>query len=170
MRSPFSSLPGERFAMVEEQRHVRIYTEPTPRSVARPPLLEPLEGGRVLCVAEDPQRAKRDLAPLAKNGGYEVDFRDASPGESLEALGKLYRMVVFDVSQPNGPGYRLCERWRTRLSVPVFVVLHGAARHDVLRAYQAGADAYILAPFDHRELLARVQALLRRQRVAQPIV
>jgi DNA-binding response OmpR family regulator len=54
--------------------------------------------------------------------------------------------------------------------VPVFVVLRGAARHDVLRAYQAGADAYILAPFDHRELLARVQALLRRQRVAQPIV
>jgi DNA-binding response OmpR family regulator len=43
------------------------------------------------------------------------------------------------------------------------VVLHGAARSEVLRSYQSGADAYITSPFDPRELIARMGALVRRQ-------
>jgi hypothetical protein len=59
-------------------------------------------------------------------------------------------------------GYQICAQTRLASEVPILLMLRGAARNEVVRGFQAGADAYVLVPFDPRELLVRLGALLRR--------
>ena len=121
------------------------------------------EGIWVLCVSEDTSSAEREVMPILKRAGLRVDLVAASLQQLPGVSHRPYQLVLFDISLPDGPGYKVCEQVRSACKAPVMLVLHGAARNDVLRGYQLGADAYILAPFDERELLARLGALLRRQ-------
>ncbi|PKO21350.1 MAG: hypothetical protein CVU38_15115 [Chloroflexi bacterium HGW-Chloroflexi-1] len=149
--------------MTSEDREIRPLSE---RLIQQQPVLLPgdvEEDILVLCVSEDVSVAERDLIPTMKRAGLQVDLVEANLQEPLDLCSKPYQLVLFDITAPNGLGYKVCERTRNACNVSVMLVLHGAARHDVLRGYQIGADAYILAPFDDREFLARLGALLRRR-------
>lgn len=119
--------------------------------------------GLILCVSENLPVARRELVPMLVGAGYEVELIEAKPGKAPEVAAKPYRLIVVDVNQPNGSGYDVCMRTRSRSTLPMMLVLRGGARNDVLRCFEAGADAYVMSPFDPREFLARVGALLRRQ-------
>jgi DNA-binding response OmpR family regulator len=121
------------------------------------------EGLLILCVSEDVRVARRELIPILKRAGFQVELVEANLQKPIDPFSKPYGLIVLDINLPDGPAYQICERSRNRWNLPVMLVLHGAARHDVLRGFQAGADAYILAPFDDREFLARMSALLRRR-------
>ena len=123
--------------------------------------------GLVLCVSENTQITKRELVPLLTSAGYEVELVEAKSGKALDVGGKPYQLILVDISHLDGNGYDVCERTRNRDDLPMILVLRGGARNDVLRGFQAGADAYVLSPFDSREFLARIGALLRR-RLARP--
>jgi len=125
---------------------------------------EELAGKRLLlCVSENVSLAKQQLVPILQQAGFEVELIEANPAKSPDLHSKAYALVLFDISVPDGPGYQLCELLRNDGRLPVMFILRGVARGDVLRAYQAGADAYVLFPFDEREFLARMGALLRRR-------
>jgi two-component system KDP operon response regulator KdpE len=71
----------------------------------------------------------------------------------------------LDIRLPNGPdGYEVCERIREFSSVGVIMLTAKARHEDILRGFDAGADDYLTKPFNAKELVARVQAVLRRTR------
>ena len=64
---------------------------------------------------------------------------------------------------PSGSGLDICRRLRAdKRDLPVLLLTARAAEKDCLRGFEAGADDYVVKPFSMRELMARVQALLRR--------
>ena len=100
------------------------------------------------------------------NANYAVETA-ADGAKGLEmALENAYSLIILDVMLPGLGGWRVCEELRARRrQTPILMLTARDAVEDRVRGLELGADDYLSKPFDFRELLARVQALLRRDRV-----
>ena len=123
----------------------------------------------VLVIDDDPD-IRGLLRELLGRAGYEVV--DSSNGrEGLRALyGSAPDLVLLDVSMPEMDGWQTLERIRDVSDVPVIMLTARTAELEKVRGLKAGADDYVTKPFGRQELLARVEAHLRRsgERVEQP--
>jgi two-component system cell cycle response regulator CtrA len=119
---------------------------------------------RVLLV-EDDLIAARGISMMLKSGGSVVD--EAETGEEALELVRHYDydIVVLDLMLPDMEGYDVVRRMRAaRIDVPV-LILSGLSRPQAkVRGLDAGADDFITKPFDKSELLARMQAIVRRSK------
>ncbi len=117
-----------------------------------------------LLVVEDDAEIAEGVAALLRNDGHAVDVaNDGSKGLSL-ALDDRYAAVVLDAMLPGLDGWSLLGRLRrAKLRTPVLMLTARDAIEDRVRGLEEGADDYLVKPFDPRELLARVRALLRRE-------
>ncbi len=114
-------------------------------------------------VVEDDAAIRRGLSDALKFGGYEV--RECADGrEGLQtALAADVDLVLLDVVLPGADGFEiLAALRRTKPSVPVIMVTARGGESDRVRGLEDGADDYVVKPFSARELLARVEAVLRR--------
>ncbi|MDQ6674856.1 MAG: response regulator transcription factor [Chloroflexota bacterium] len=102
------------------------------------------------------------LACVLRRAGHTV--RTAPDGDralrSLEA--NRPDMVLLDVVLPRGDGFELCRRIRRQALTPVIVLTERAAEADIVRGFESGADDYMIKPVSANQLLARMQAVLRR--------
>jgi DNA-binding response OmpR family regulator len=105
-----------------------------------------------------------------ETSGYEVVLLRPEEATVEILTSRPFNLLLLDVNSADSPAYRLCEQSRTVVDIPVMLILRGIARTDVLRGYQAGADAYLLFPFDDRELEARLNGLLRRHPASRSLV
>jgi two-component system, cell cycle response regulator CtrA len=126
---------------------------------------------RILLVEDDPTMSE-SIQLMLKAEDYIVDATDL--GEDGLELGKLYEhdVIILDLMLPDIDGYRVLKRLRdARVKTPV-LILSGLGEVDSkLKALGIGADDYLTKPFDRRELIARIGALVRRTRgLADPIV
>ena len=122
---------------------------------------------RLLLVEDDPALSQR-----LKNGleaaGYAVDT--AANGVDGEFLGSdlSYDAVILDLGLPDRPGLEVLRHWREADNpVPVLILTARDAWHERVDGFKAGADDYLGKPFHVEELLARLQAVIRRSK-AQP--
>src|SRR5215212_5127622 len=124
---------------------------------------------RVLVVEDDAKIASFVVRGL-KQAGYAVDH--APDGETGLALAEStdYDAAIVDIMLPRLDGISLVKRLRaTRRSTPVLFLSAKSSVDDRVRGLQAGGDDYLTKPFAFSELLARLQALLRRStQVANP--
>jgi len=125
---------------------------------------------RVLVVEDDAKLARAMAAGLGQEG-YAVDVA----GTGDEALGLArshdYEAVLLDVMLPGRDGYDVCRVLRrTDRWLPVLMLTARADVADRIQGLDAGADDYLVKPFDFGELLARVRALIRRGPVERPAV
>ncbi len=122
----------------------------------------------MLLLAEDDQSVREALERALKFEGYDV--RAVADGSlALEALTSIEPdVIVLDVMMPSVDGLTACRRIREKgLRTPVLML---TARHDVadrVAGLDAGADDYLVKPFDLEELLARLRALVRRGTVVE---
>ncbi len=119
---------------------------------------------RVLLV-EDEITAARGIALMLKSGGAVVDTADTGE-EALELVRHYdYDVVVLDLMLPDMDGYDVVRRMRAgRIEVPV-LILSGLSRPQAkVKGFGLGADDFITKPFDKAELLARIQAVVRRSK------
>lgn len=117
---------------------------------------------RVLVVEDDPKIASFVVKGLRQNG-FAVDH--LSQGDEALAVGAEapFDAAVVDVMLPGMDGLSLVKCWRQQgVRMPVLLLSAKAAVEDRVRGLQAGGDDYLTKPFAFSELLARVQALLRR--------
>jgi len=116
---------------------------------------------RVL-VIDDDDDIRGLVAELLQRAGLEVD--QAPDGRA--GLRAFHRspadLIVLDVSMPELDGWETLERIRDLSDVPVIMLTARGAELERVRGLQAGADDYMVKPFGRQELVARVQALLRR--------
>jgi DNA-binding response OmpR family regulator len=120
-----------------------------------------MKRARVL-VIDDDSDIRRLVRELLERASYEVV--DAANGR--EGLRTLYStspdLVLLDVSMPELDGWQTLERIRDVSDVPVVMLTARAAELEKVRGLKAGADDYVTKPFGRQELLARVEAHLRR--------
>ena len=117
---------------------------------------------RILLVEDEPAAAQM-LAQGLREHGYAVDL--AADGE--EGLEKIYinqyDLVILDVVLPRKDGFAVCRELRSSgSSIPVFMLTARDGVEDRIAGLNLGADDYLTKPYEYREVLARVHALLRR--------
>ncbi len=117
---------------------------------------------RVLVVEDDALLGDAIQAGL-KQAGYAVDWMKDGVSADQALLTEPYAIVVLDLGLPRLSGLEVLRRLRARgLAVPVLILTAMDAVEDRIGGLDAGADDYLLKPFDMGELAARLRALLRR--------
>ncbi len=77
-------------------------------------------------------------------------------------------LIILDIMMPEMDGWTVCQRLRETSSVPIIFTTALGAERDVVRGLEMGADDYLIKPFGPKELIARIQAVLRRHERMQP--
>ena len=112
----------------------------------------------------------RDLVELLREylvpEGFHVDAAYDQPTGLREALKGEHELVVLDVMLPGGSGFELLKQLRTISELPVLLLTARGDAVDRIVGLEIGADDYLPKPFDPRELVARIRAILRRTRSA----
>jgi two-component system, OmpR family, response regulator MprA len=127
-------------------------------------------GGRLLVVDDDPD-VRLSLKRALSCAGYSVTMA-AHGGAALDGLaGAPVDLIVLDVLMPMVDGFETCRRLRERGdATPILVLTARDGIDDRVAGLELGADDYLVKPFALRELLARVQALLRRSRSGRDVL
>ena len=117
-----------------------------------------------ILIVEDERLLADSLKTLLEQKGFQVEaVYDGESGEEYAQLG-IYDLLILDVMMPRLDGYELARRVRARrCGVPILMLTARPPLADRVQGLNAGADYYLTKPFDSRELLACINALLRRQ-------
>ncbi|HMQ24770.1 MAG TPA: response regulator transcription factor [Acidimicrobiales bacterium] len=124
-------------------------------------------GPRILTV-EDDERIRTAVKLALEDEGWDVE--EAVDGEqALEAFTRHPAdVVLIDIMLPGIDGFEVCRSIRRVSDVPIVMVTARVDTPDVVQGLEAGADDYLTKPFAPKELSARIRALLRRARSANP--
>ncbi|MFS4097509.1 response regulator transcription factor [Streptomyces sp. AF1A] len=120
---------------------------------------------RVLVVDDDPTVAEVVVGYLDR-AGYLVDWADDGPTALSRAVAHWPDLVVLDLMLPGMDGLEVCRRMRDRAPVPVIMLTARGDEDDRIMGLEVGADDYVTKPFSPRELVLRVESVLRRSRPA----
>ena len=117
-----------------------------------------------ILIIEDEKLLADSLKALLERRGFEVEcVCDGETGAEYAQLG-VYDLLILDVMMPRLDGYQVARRVRAdRCGTPILMLTARSGLEDRIEGLNAGADYYLTKPFDSRELLACINALLRRQ-------
>lgn len=120
------------------------------------------EERRILLVEDEARIADTLRVGLVENGfTIEVAYDGKSGYELFQSL--PFHLVVLDINLPGIDGYELCKLIRAKnADIPVVMLTALSSLEDKIEGYDAGADDYIIKPFEFRELLMKIRVLLRR--------
>jgi len=120
-----------------------------------------------ILVVEDDDRVASALCAALTRAGYQVT-RAADGAEGLTEVGRgAVDLVLLDLGLPDLDGLDVCRRIRAASGVPLIAVTARGTERDRVDGLRTGADDYVVKPFALAELLARIEAVLRRSRPAQ---
>jgi len=115
-----------------------------------------------LLIVDDDQRIRALLAQfLLRNGFLVSTARDAAHARRLLA-GLEFDLIVLDVMMPGEDGISLARAIRDMMKTPIMLLTAKGETEDRIKGLEAGADDYLAKPFEPRELLLRINAILRR--------
>ena len=117
---------------------------------------------RILVVEDDPAILNGLMDVLVFNGYQTEGVEDGKAGLD-KALHQTFDLIILDVMLPSLDGFAICRKVRqNKPSQGILMLTAKGAENDVVRGFKTGADDYVSKPFSLRELLVRVEALLRR--------
>jgi len=121
---------------------------------------------KILLVEDDPDILDLTAYVLRRERFVVVEAND---GAQALRRWKVDRpdLVIMDLGLPGLDGFELMRRIREEDQTPILVITGRGDAHDILRAFNLGTDDFVPKPFEYRELIARVRAILRRAQVAQ---
>ena len=120
--------------------------------------------GLKILIVEDEKLLADSIGELLRGKGFDVEaVYDGESGLEYAEL-DVYDLVILDVMMPRLDGYEVARQIRARhLGTPILMLTAKSGLEDRIAGLNVGADYYLTKPFDTRELLACVNALLRRQ-------
>lgn len=116
-----------------------------------------------ILIVEDDDRVAGALAGFLEKAGY-ATVRVAAGAAALEALNAETEAVLLDLGLPDMDGLDVCRRIRGVSSVPIIIATARSQVEERIKGLHAGADDFVVKPFDVRELVARLEAVTRRAR------
>src|SRR5437660_1783508 len=122
-----------------------------------------------LLLVEDDARIARFVAKGLREQAYAVDISTTGDDALYQAEINSYDLIILDVMIPGRNGFEVCRELRSAgQSVPILMLTARDAVEDRIAGLDHGADDYLTKPFEFRELLARLRALLRRSGELRP--
>jgi len=115
-----------------------------------------------IMVVDDDKHIAELISLYLRKEGYET--KEVYNGRTAVEIFPVYApfLVLLDLMLPGMDGYKVCEEIRHQSSVPIIMLTAKGETFDKVRGLELGADDYIVKPFDPKELVARVKAVLRR--------
>ena len=119
-----------------------------------------------ILIVEDEHRLAEILQKQFAESGFTADVAKDGYVGKIKAEQNNYDLIILDINLPLLNGYELCREIRkTNSNVPIIMLTALGTYDNKLIGFDAGADDYILKPFDFRELLARVHVFIKRSKV-----
>jgi len=115
----------------------------------------------ILLIDDDSELIER-LGRFFPDHGYHLDVEMSGPNGLRRALVEKHDLVVLNVRLPFLEGFEVLRQLRRQSQVPVILLTNGSSQQDRIAGLEAGADDYLSKPFDARELVAHIRAVLRR--------
>jgi len=117
---------------------------------------------KTILLVEDDREIRTLLSDFLAGEGFEVDVADG--GETMDRViaRRSPDLVVLDLMLPGEDGLSICRRLRARGDVPILILTAKTDETECIVGLELGADDYLGKPFNPRELLARIRAILRR--------
>lgn len=117
-----------------------------------------------ILIIEDEKLLADSIKTMLENKGFDVEaVYDGEAGAEYAELG-IYDLLILDVMMPKLDGYQVARHVRARrCSTPILMLTARSGLEDRIQGLNSGADYYLTKPFDMRELMACINALLRRQ-------
>lgn len=120
-----------------------------------------------ILIVEDDERVAAALDAFLARSGY-ATVRAADGASALDLIDADTEVVLLDLGLPDVDGIDLCRRIRARSDVPIVVVTARSQVTERIKGLRAGADDFVVKPYDVHELLARIEAVTRRSRAVRP--
>jgi DNA-binding response OmpR family regulator len=120
---------------------------------------------RVLIVEDDATLAEL-IADNLRRQGYDTSIARDGDAALATVRASQQDLVLLDLMLPGRDGFDICDVIRQRGRVPIIIISARSQKADRLRGLRLGADDYLTKPFDRDELVARIEAVLRRSRTA----
>ncbi|GGS12580.1 DNA-binding response regulator [Streptomyces aureoverticillatus] len=127
----------------------------------------PGPGPRVL-VVDDDRTVAEVVTGYLNRAGYEVEQAEDGPAALERAAVRRPDLVVLDLMLPGMDGLEVCRRLRARAPIPVIMLTARGDEDDRILGLELGADDYVTKPFSPRELVLRVESVLRRSQASAP--
>ncbi len=119
-----------------------------------------------ILVVEDEAAISRMLRDALEDTGYSVVTAEDGDTAVTLATSEMFHLIILDLMLPGKDGWQVCEELRLqRVNIPILMLTARDAVGDRVKGLDLGADDYLPKPFDINELLARVRALLRRDKM-----
>ena len=115
-----------------------------------------------ILVVDDEELIRELIGKYAKFEGHSVEF--ATDGmEAVEKCAKdTYDIVIMDIMMPNLDGFSACREIRKKSDVPILMLSARGEEYDKINGFELGIDDYVVKPFSPKELMLRVEAIMKR--------
>lgn len=122
---------------------------------------------RILIIEDEEAIAdlEKDYLELS---GFEVEIENRGDTGLVRAMKEEFDLIILDLMLPGIDGYQVCREIRHTSDVPIIMLSAKGETFDKVLGLELGADDYMIKPFDSKELVARVRAVLRRFQIRQP--
>lgn len=115
-----------------------------------------------LLVVDDEEKIRELIGKYAKFEGHSVDFAV----DGMEAVEKCrentYDAIIMDIMMPNLDGFSACREIRKTSDVPILMLSARGEEYDKINGFELGVDDYVVKPFSPKELMLRIEAILKR--------
>jgi two-component system response regulator RegX3 len=119
-----------------------------------------------ILVVEDEEAIRTGLIDVLVFHGYGTDSAATGPDGLEKALTGKFDLVLLDIMLPGMDGYEICSRIRTEdRNQPIIMLTAKTSDEEIIQGLKLGADDYVPKPFSIRQLVLRIEAVLRRSRV-----
>jgi two-component system OmpR family response regulator len=115
----------------------------------------------VLLIEDDAEIGEL-ISRYLENNGMEVTRLADGAGLDAKLAGETFDILILDLNLPGEDGFSICRRVRASHEIPIIIVTAQGEDVDKILGLEMGADDYVVKPFNSRELLARIRAVLRR--------
>lgn len=121
-----------------------------------------------ILVVDDEEKIRELIGKYAKFEGHLVDFAV----DGMEAVEKCrhntYDAIIMDIMMPNLDGFSACREIRKTSDVPILMLSARGEEYDKINGFELGVDDYVVKPFSPKELMLRIEAILKRTQKAEP--
>ena len=121
-----------------------------------------------LLIVDDEQKIREVIREYAEFNGFETD--EAADGMSAIGLVKLndYDLIIMDVMMPKLDGFSACKEIKKIKDIPIIMLSARGEEYNKLFGFELGIDDYVVKPFSPKELIARVNAVISRNKASAP--
>jgi len=120
-----------------------------------------------ILVVDDEEKIRELIGKYAKFEGHSVDFAT----DGMEAVEKCrenaYDIIIMDIMMPNLDGFSACREIRKKSDVPILMLSARGEEYDKINGFELGVDDYVVKPFSPKELMLRVEAIMKRARQSE---